>query len=69
MSENIWLQVNKYDDLDNCTMIQFEVSKEWLQRHIEQLLEEFLDEYTSDESSLIYDIAELEDAILNEIRS
>jgi len=64
--KTITLQVDTYDKNDNCTVIFFEVPKDWLVSYLnDQDLKEFLDEYTSDESSEIYSIALLQNKIIS----
>lgn len=60
------LQFNKYDEYDYITETHFEVPTEWLEKQIDEPLENFLDEYTTDESLPIYEKAILEGAILHE---
>lgn len=63
-----WLQFADYDEDNNCIVTDFEVRTEWLEKHIlnEETLEEFLDNYTSVEASMLYRVAYNERAILNE---
>ena len=61
-----WLQYADYDEHDNCIITDFEVPTDWLVEQIEEPLEEFLAEYTSDDSVPIYTLALLYGKILNE---
>ena len=61
-----WLQFCKYDEQDNCSVTDFEVSTEWLESQLEESLENFLNEYTSDESIPLYGLAILHGKVLNE---
>ena len=61
-----WLQFAEYNEYDNCIITDFEVPTDWLENQIEEPLEEFLDEYTTDESQPIYDLAVLHGNILNQ---
>lgn len=60
-----WLQYAEYDEYDNQTVISFEVPTDWLKEQIEEPLDEFLEEYTTDDSKQIYDLAVLYGKILN----
>lgn len=60
-----WVQFAEYDEYDNCTITDFEVPTDWLKSQIEEPLSKFLDEYTSDESKSIYDLAVLHGKVLN----
>lgn len=65
-----WLQIDTYDNNDNCIIKEFEVPKWWLKKQIEEeykTVENFLNEYTSDESGELYALAQLNDVILCEI--
>lgn len=68
----VWLQIDTYDFNDNCIVKQFEVPKGWLQKQVEKeygTIENFLDEYTSEDSQPIYEKAILEDMVLFETES
>lgn len=63
----IWLQIDTYDEFNNCEIIEFSVSQNWLQKYLgKQNIKNFLQEYTSDESTEIYALAQLQNAIINE---
>lgn len=65
-NNTIWLQIDTYNENNECETIEFEVTKDWLKKHIDNSLGEFLDEYTSEESEQIYGLAILENALINE---
>ena len=60
-----WLQFSEYDEQDKCSITDFEVSTEWLKSQLEEPLEDFLDEYTSDEAIPLYELAILKGKVLN----
>ena len=62
----VWLQFSEYDENNNCIVVDFEVSKEWLENRLEESLEDFLNEYTSDDSIPLYELAMLSGKILSE---
>ena len=79
MSENtVSLQLEEYDEEENAQILHFEVSRVWLEKYLaEQHLtcqnedmyssvENFLNEYTTDESVSVYLQAVLEDEIIKE---
>lgn len=61
-----WLQFCKYDEYGNCKITDFEISTDWLNKQITEPLEQFLNEYTSDEAVWVYELAILHGKILNE---
>lgn len=68
----VWLQIDTYDNDNNCIIKQFEIPKWWLLNQVKEeykTVENFLNEYTSDESNDIYCNALLENMILCEIES
>lgn len=68
----VWLQIDTSDSNDNCIVKQFKVPEWWLQNQVKEdyeSVENFLDEYISDESNDIYCNALLEDMVLLEINS
>ena len=67
--DTTWLQFCSYSESEVCGITDFEVETAWLKSVINQPLEEFLDTYTSDESTPIYELALLKEKILNEQRS
>lgn len=68
--KNIELQIAEYDNKDNCRMHYFKIKESWLKEAIKKIgfstIEEFMEIYTSDESSSIYDMALLENEIIEE---
>lgn len=79
MSENtVSLQLEEYDEEENAQILHFEVSRVWLEKYLaEQYLtcqnedmyssvENFLNEYTTDESVSVYLQAVLEDEVIKE---
>lgn len=65
----VWLQIDTYDLNNNCVIKQFEVPKWWLEKQMKTTLTHFLDNYTSEDSSKIYDNAIIEKVIMNESES
>lgn len=65
-NKTTWLQFCRYDEHDNCIVKKFEIPTDWLENEIEEPLEQFMDEYTSDESIPIYHSAILQEKILTE---
>lgn len=61
-----WLQFCKYDENNNCSATDFEIPTEWLESQLGEPLEDFLNEYTSDESIPLYELAILNGKVLNE---
>ena len=79
MNENIVsLQVEEYDEEENAQILHFDVSRVWLEKWLaEQYLvcqtedmyssvENFLNEYTTDESVSVYLQAVLENEVIRE---
>lgn len=66
--KNVELLLNRYDENDfNYETIHFTVERNWLEEEISpQTVEEYLEEYDSDDSGFIYDYAMLYDKILEE---
>lgn len=62
--EVVTLSLATYDDKNNPIIIEFSISSSWLQEHIDSSIEEFLNEYTSEESEEIYALAILDNAII-----
>lgn len=62
----IWLQLDRYID-DLCIITEFQIPTDWLVNNIEITLDEFLNEYTSDESGELYALAQLDNVVLCEI--
>lgn len=66
-NNTLWLQIDTYDENNKCKIIEFEVLEEWLIKQLDsELLEDFLEEYTSDKSMMLYEKAILENQIINE---
>ena len=68
----VWLQIDTYNTNDNCIIIEFEVPKWWLKTQVKELyntVENFLNEYTSDESQIIYEQANIEKMVLCEVET
>ena len=58
------LLLETYDDKNNFVNIEFSVSSFWLEKHIDSSIENFLNDYTSEESENIYAHAILDKAII-----
>lgn len=58
------LLVEVYDDKNNFTIIDFSVPSSWLEKYIDSSIENFLNDYTSEESENIYAHAILDNAII-----
>lgn len=64
-----WLQIDVYDIQGNCTIKEFKVPNDWLLNQVKEefdTIENFLNEYTSEESNEIYCCASLENMIICE---
>ena len=64
--ETFWLTVERFkEDIDDYAYYEYEVPIDWLKEHVNNL-QEFIEEYTSDESTGLYDVAVRDGAILRE---
>ena len=64
--KTVWLQFERYDDFGGYQITNFEVYEKWLIEQLDEPLEEFLEEYTSDEAIPLYELAVLHKQVLNE---
>lgn len=60
----VTLLLETYDDKNNFINIDFSVPSSWLEKHIDSSIEDFLNDYTSEESENIYAHAILDNAII-----
>lgn len=60
----ITLLLETYDDKNNFVNIEFSVSSSWLEKYVDSSIENFLNDYTSEESENIYAHAILDKAII-----
>ncbi len=60
----VTLLLETYDDKNNFINIEFSVPSSWLEKHIDSSTEDFLNDYTSEESENIYAHAILDNAII-----
>lgn len=58
------LVLETYDDKNNFVVIDFSVPSSWLEKYIDSSTEDFLNDYTSEESENIYAHAILDNAII-----
>lgn len=58
------LLLETYDDKNNFINIEFSVPSSWLEKYIDSSTEDFLNDYTSEESENIYAHAILDNAII-----
>ena len=64
--KTFWLTVEKFkEDIDDYAYYEYEVPIDWLSEHVNDI-QEFIEEYTSDESTGRYDAAAHDDVILGE---
>lgn len=59
------LLLETYDDKNNFVNIEFSVPSSWLEKYIDSSIENFLNDYTSEESENIYAHAILDKAIID----
>ena len=60
----VTLLLETYDDKNNFINIEFSVPSSWLEKYIDSSTEDFLNDYTSEESENIYAHAILDNAII-----
>lgn len=60
----ITLSLETYDDKNNFVNIEFSISSSWLEKYVDSSIEDFLNDYTSEESENIYAHAILDKAII-----
>lgn len=60
----VTLLLETYDDKNNFAVISFSVASSWLEKQINSSIEDFLNDYTSEESENIYAHAILDNAII-----
>lgn len=64
--ETFWLQVEMFrDEWNGYAQYEYEVPINWLEEHVDNL-DEFIEEYTSDETTGLYETAQRDGVILNE---
>lgn len=64
--ETFWLQVERWrEEYDEYAYFEYEVPVDWLSEHVNDI-EEFIEEYMSDETTGLYDEAVLDGVIINE---
>ena len=64
--ETFWLQVERFNmNIGGYKLYEYEVPIDWLSEHVNDI-EEFIEEYTSDETTGLYDEAVLDGVIINE---
>lgn len=64
--ETTLLEFCEYAENDYCIVTDFEVPTDWLKNQISESLDDFLNEYTSDDAVPLYELAILEGKILSE---
>lgn len=64
--ETFWLQVERWnEEINDYAHFEYEVPVDWLSEHVNNI-QEFIEEYTSDETTGLYDEAILDGVIINE---
>ena len=64
--KTFWLLVEMWDkEKEDYKYLEYEVSVEWLKENVYNL-EEFMEEYTIDETTGLYEQAVIDDVIINE---
>ena len=64
--ETFWLQVERFkEDIEDYAPYKYKVPIDWLSEHVNDI-QEFIEEYTSDETTGLYDEAVLDGVIINE---
>lgn len=64
--ETFWLQVEMFrDEWNGYAQYEYEVPVDWLKENVNNI-EEFIKEYTSDETTSLYETAQHDGVILNE---
>lgn len=65
-NETFWLQVEMFrEEWDEYAYYKYEVPTDWLKEHVNDL-DEFIEEYTTDETTGLYETAQRDGVILDE---
>lgn len=65
-NETFWLQVEMFrGELDEYAYYEYEVPMNWLKEHVDNI-NKFVEEYTTDETTGLYETAQRDGVILNE---